>query len=146
MRLWSIKLEWLDSIGLVALWREALLAKKVLNEMTKGYRNHPQLLRFKNCEKPLNAINTYLFYVSEEALKRGFNFNLGKINVGLVDMSITLKVSQGQLDYELALLKSKLKARSIEKYRIIEGIPKGEPNRMFTSYDGSIEIWEKIKG
>jgi hypothetical protein len=41
MRLWSLHPKYLDSKGLVALWREALLAKAVLNEKTKGYKNHP---------------------------------------------------------------------------------------------------------
>ena len=47
MRLWSVHPKYLDSKGLVALWREALLAKQVLEGGTKGYRNHPQLDRFK---------------------------------------------------------------------------------------------------
>jgi len=61
MRLWSIKFEYLDSKGIVALWREALLAKKVLEGKTKGYRNHPQLIRFKEQPDPLSAINAYLY-------------------------------------------------------------------------------------
>jgi len=47
MRLWSLHPKYLDSKGLVALWREGLLAKKVLEGGTKGYRNHPQLERLK---------------------------------------------------------------------------------------------------
>ena len=79
MRIWSINLGWLDSIGIVALWRESLLARKVLEGNTKGYTNHPQLYRFKSSENPLACIETYLYYVLEEAKKRGFEFDGGKI-------------------------------------------------------------------
>jgi hypothetical protein len=41
MRLWSIHPEYLDAKGLVALWREALLAQNVLQCNTKGYKKHP---------------------------------------------------------------------------------------------------------
>ena len=38
MRLWSIHPKYLGTKGLVALWREALLAQKVLQGNTKGYK------------------------------------------------------------------------------------------------------------
>lgn len=60
MRLWSLHPVYLDSKGLVALWREGLLAKKVLQGRTKGYKNHPQLLRFKTLDDSINAISLYL--------------------------------------------------------------------------------------
>jgi hypothetical protein len=37
---------YLDTAGLTACWREALLAQKVLTGGTRGYRRHPQLERF----------------------------------------------------------------------------------------------------
>jgi hypothetical protein len=40
---------YLDGRGLVALWREALLAQAVLRGRTRGYR-HPQLARFRSRE------------------------------------------------------------------------------------------------
>jgi hypothetical protein len=45
MRLWSLHPSLLDAKGLVALWREALLAQKVLQGGTTGSRFHPQLQR-----------------------------------------------------------------------------------------------------
>ncbi|GIW62281.1 MAG: hypothetical protein KatS3mg090_0107 [Patescibacteria group bacterium] len=78
MRLWTIHPKYLDSKGLVALWREGLLAKKVLEGKTKGYKNHPQLNRFKTHKKPLEAINSYLFNIYKEAKKRGYNFDKKK--------------------------------------------------------------------
>lgn len=47
MRLWSLHSRYLDSRGLVALWRESLRAQKVLMGDTIGYRHHPQLDRFR---------------------------------------------------------------------------------------------------
>ena len=81
MRIWSTKFEWLDSIGLVVLWRESLLARAVLEGNAYGYANHPQLERFKGSENPLVSIETYLYYVIEEAKRRGFDFNNKKINI-----------------------------------------------------------------
>ncbi len=75
MRIWSLHPKYIDSKGLVALWRETLLAQNVLLGKTKGYKNHPQLERFKEHENPLAAIGSYLLYVQEEASERGYNFN-----------------------------------------------------------------------
>ena len=145
MRIWSINLGWLDSIGIVALWRESLLARSVLEGKTKGYTRHPQLDRFKSSQNSLAAIETYLYYVLEEAKKCGFDFDNGKIRNSLVDKSIKIPVSQGQLDYELELLKFKLNRRSQEYYIKIININNGKPNQMFVSHPGKIEAWEKIK-
>ena len=145
MRLWSICLEWLDPIGLVALWRESLLAKAVLNGFTKGYKNHPQLFRFKSYSKPLQAINTYLFYIKQEADNRGYSFSNSKLDNTLVDKSLRLKVSQAQLDYELLLLKSKLRTRSLTIYEKLRGIDRGKPNELFIAFEGIIEPWERRK-
>src|SRR5512147_2354284 len=80
MRIWSIHPKYLDTKGLVALWRETLLAKHVLEGKTKGYRNHPQLQRFKTAKDPLNNINHYLSVVYEEAIVRGYNFDKTKFD------------------------------------------------------------------
>lgn len=44
MRLWSLHPSLLDRAALIAGWREALLAQKVLRGQTTGYRHHPQLV------------------------------------------------------------------------------------------------------
>jgi len=145
MRLWSIKFEYLDSKGIVALWREALLAKKVLEGKTKGYRNHPQLIRFKEQPDPISAINTYLYYISLSAKEKGYSFDIGKIDSSKIDTKLKIKVTNGQLDYELALLKQKLKRRSIAQYERIKSISNAEPNPLFEATGGPIEGWEKVK-
>lgn len=105
MRLWSIHPKYLDKIGLLALWREGLLAQKVLRGETKGYVNHPQLLRFKNHSNPLKTIASYLLQVWKESSKRGYNFNKGKI--GKIGKIRKIKVTKGQLECEFNLLRSK---------------------------------------
>ena len=145
MRLWSIKFEYLDSKGIAALWREALLAKKVLEGKTKGYRNHPQLIRFKEQPDPISAINTYLYYISLSTKERGYSFDTRKIDSSKINTKLKIKVTNGQLDYELELLKQKLKKRSIAQYERIKSISNAEPNPLFEATDGPIEEWEKVK-
>jgi hypothetical protein len=61
MRLWSLHPKYLDRAGLLAVWREGLLAQQVLMGNTKGYKNHPQLNRFKEQgDKVLLFISAYL--------------------------------------------------------------------------------------
>ena len=71
MRLWLLHPRHLDPQGLVALWREGLLARHVLHGPTRGYRNHPQLDRFKAHPQPRRAIDAYLAVVQEDASARG---------------------------------------------------------------------------
>jgi hypothetical protein len=79
IRLWSLHLSLLDARGLVALWREALLAQKVLQGKTAGYRSHPQLRRFREAAEPVAAVSAYLWAVHDEATRRGFAFDASKV-------------------------------------------------------------------
>src|ERR1041385_8193501 len=98
MRIWSLHPKYLDAKGLVALWRETLLAKKVLENKTKGYKNHPQLTRFRNAKNPLAAINQYLLFVHKEAEIRNYTFDKNKIQQKL--FALKLSVTSGQMKYE----------------------------------------------
>ena len=142
MRLWSLHPKYLDSKGLVALWREALLAKAVLNGETKGYKNHPQLIRFKKNKNHNSMINTYLLHIYKESLSRGFKFNGNKI--GSEFTSSKIKVTQGQIKYELKHLISKLKIRDPSRYMELINIKEPEPNPIFLVVEGGIESWEII--
>ncbi|MGC9138830.1 MAG: pyrimidine dimer DNA glycosylase/endonuclease V [Thermoplasmata archaeon] len=145
MRLWSLKFSYLDSRGLVALWRESLLAKAVLESRTSGYKNHPQLIRFRNQRDPIKAINTYLFYILRESERRGFNFCKDKIEIYKVDLSLKIPVTEGQLKYEFLLLKHKLSKRSSYEYLKLENLENIEPNELFIVVPGDVEPWEKVK-
>lgn len=147
MRLWSIHPKHIDSKGLVALWREGLLAKKALEGKTKGYTEHSQLERFKQCSDPLKAINTYLYYVYNEATRRGFNFDKSKIDIDKCDPSIKMTVSSGQLGFESNHLARKVRSRKnpdkesifySDSFAIVGAHP------MFKVTKGGLESWEKV--
>ncbi len=140
MRLWSLHPKYLDSKGLVALWREGLLARKVLQGETKGYKNHPQLIRFKNHKYPIKAIDTYLFNVYLESKIRNYNFNMSKIGNKFTEELVD--VTENQLIYELDHLRIKLKTRDHDTYLELEDILIPDLNPFFRKVDGDIETWE----
>ncbi|MFZ4414119.1 MAG: pyrimidine dimer DNA glycosylase/endonuclease V [Bacteroidales bacterium] len=142
MRIWSIHPKYLDAKGLVSLWREALLAKNVLEGRTIGYKNHPQLIRFKNSDAPLSYINQYLSAVYDESLHRVYHFNFDKFNKA--DESLTMKVSQGQIEYEKTHLLKKLKTRDTAKYNSLMKETSIEPHPLFIITEGEIEEWEIV--
>jgi len=144
MRIWSIHPEYLDTKGLVALWRETLLAKNVLEGNTRGYKNHPQLIRFKKSDNPLRNINQYLSAVYQESLSRGYHFNKGKFNIHSHSHSQSLTVTQGQIEYEMQHLIKKLKTRDFSKYNDLITQKNIEPHPLFKIIEGEIEEWEIV--
>lgn len=142
MRIWSLHPKYLDTKGLVALWRETLLAKKVLEGKTKGYLNHPQLTRFKTAKNPIAAINLYLETVWLEAKRRNFNFNEKKFE--RIEDVEQIKVSTEQLKYEMRHLLNKLKCRAVKKYDEIKYLVDFETHPLFNLISGEIEAWERI--
>lgn len=142
MRIWSLHPKYLDTKGLIALWRETLLAKHVLEGNTKGYKKHPQLERFKKTQKPIECINEYLFYVHKEASKRAYNFNKEKINLNYSKSELT--VTKGQINYEKIHLLNKLKSRDINKFNELLKNEHIDLHPIFKVVEGEIEDWEKI--
>lgn len=142
MRLWSIHSKYLDKIGLIALWREALLARKVLEGKTIGYKNHSQLERFKNYKNPLLAINTFLKYVFDEGVERGYKFDQNKLGKKFTKEKI--KVNSEQINYEFKHLLNKLKARDKNLYGKLKNIKNIDSNPLFIIKEGKVEEWEKI--
>lgn len=141
MRLWSLHPRYLDAKGLTALWREGLLARKVLKNKTRGYRNHPQLVRFRVQEDPVAALDFYLRQVYEESLRRGYSYDKSKIGIGR-PVSL-IPVPDGQLRYELAHLKEKLRLRAPDRYEEILPIHDPEPHPLFHIVPGGIADWER---
>lgn len=141
MRLWSLHPSLLDPIGLVALWREGLLAQKVLLGRTKGYRFHPQLDRFWASNDPVEAIGTYLWGVIEEADMRGYAFDSSKIASRL--SPISLFVTRGQLKFEWEHLRKKLRLRNPAKHRRLT-IAMLRSHPMLRVIAGGIEPWEIV--
>ena len=141
MRLWSLHPHYLDAQGLVALWREGLLAPAVLKGATKGYWHHPQLQRFRAQPSPVSAIAAYLRAVHEEATHRGYRFDAGRIAPG--GRAPLIAVPQGQLDFEWRHLIAKLEART-PPWREALGTPDPlAPHPLFRTIPGGIADWER---
>lgn len=141
MRLWTLHPRYLDPQGLVALWREALLARAVLRGKTRGYRHHPQLLRFQDHRAPRSAINAYLGRVLLDAGSRGYSFDRSK--VGPVRGSVRIRSTSGQVLYEWQHLLRKLRARNPALHRKWRGVTTPEPHPLFRIVPGPVESWER---
>ena len=173
MRIWSLHPCLLDRRALVACWRETLLAQKVLRGLTRGYTNHPQLIRFRAHPQPLEAVAAYLSGLADEADTRGYSFNraligagedgVGKNSADKADKNdadkaenpyallARIPVPLGQLEYELAFLQHKVAGRDPEwEHRLSERLAaRGElaacAHPLFEVVPGAIEPWEKTK-
>lgn len=140
MRLWTLHPKFLDAKGLVALWRESLLAQSVLRGNTRGYRNHPQLTRFKECADPLAAIASYLRGVHAEAATRGYSFRLELVGPPPVD-SLQIEATDGQLFLEFEHLRQKLERREPRWLAQLDSIPRAHP--LFHIVPGAVSPWER---
>ncbi|MCX7828204.1 MAG: pyrimidine dimer DNA glycosylase/endonuclease V [Thermanaerothrix sp.] len=145
VRLWSLHPMYLDSKGLVALWREGLLAKAVLEGKTVGYRNHPQLIRFRSLDEPVLAVNQYLRAVLEEARRRGYGFDGSKLDAPGREMGTRIPVSSGQLAYEWEHLLRKLARRDPQRYEDLSPLSDILPHPMMEVFPGGVESWEAVK-
>ena len=141
MRIWTIHPRYLDPQGLVALWREALLAKAVLRGETRGYKHHPQLARFRSHASPRAAINAYLAAVHAEATARGYVFDLSK--VGPVRRVAPIAATTGQVAYEWKHLMRKLAARNPALHRRWKSARRADCHPLFRRVRGPVAHWER---
>lgn len=142
MRLWSIHPQYLDTKGILAVWREGLLAQKVLHGETKGYKRHPQLTRFRLSGKPDRYIASYLHVVHQEATSRGYSFDSSKIVRRYYEGQIP--VTLGQVRYEWKHLLSKLRRRDVTRYNKLKHIVLPDVHPIFTVKPGTVESWERL--
>ena len=142
MRLWSLHPGYLDARGLVALWREALLAQAVLAGRTRGYRHHPQLERFRQSAHPRAQIAAYLAAVHAESVRRGYQFEAGKI--GRLGRAAPLTVTRGQLDHEWTHLARKLRVRAPADLARLEKTRRPRPHPLFRVVAGGVAEWEVL--
>lgn len=141
MRLWSLHPRYLDARGLVALWREALLAQAVLKGQTRGYRHHPQLARFRELPSSAGLIAEYLRAICDEATRRGYRFDATKI--GRSRCSDRLRVTRGQLEYEWMHLRKKLAARDPRWRSRWASVDRPQAHPLFRIRAGGVAEWEK---
>ncbi len=139
MRLWTLHPRYLDARGLVALWREALLAQAVLRGKTKGYTRHPQLDRFRLSREPVASVGAYLSAVCDEAERRGYRFDRRRI---VRRGRARLRATRGQLLYEWRHLKAKLARRDRAWLARVGRAPKLDPHPLFRIVPGPVEAWE----
>ena len=141
MRLWTLHPKYLDTVGLVALWREALLARTVLRGRTIGYRHHPQLERFRAQPRPVESLNRYLDAVYAESLRRGFSFDRGKL--GRPEAGPRIVESSGQLHFEWEHLLAKLLVRNPGRHRRLLLVRRPVPHPLFRLVPGPVRGWER---
>jgi len=142
LRLWSIHPRYLDWMGLGALWRESLLAQTVLAGETRGWRNHPQLGRFKDHPESMDAIGFYLLKIREEAGFRGYSYDGSKIRRPVNRVALT-SITTGQLLHEFSLLLERTRLRTPawhEMLRKVYDLPKAHP--LFEVVEGDVGGWE----
>lgn len=140
MRLWTLHPRYLDSRGLVALWRETLLAQAVLGGQTRGYTSHPQLRRFRDAPAPMDAIASYLRAVQHEATSRGYSFDAAKIiSAGNAP---PISTTHGQLEYEWRHLVAKLRVRDPAWLEQFAALARPEPHPLFNPVPGGVADWE----
>jgi hypothetical protein len=141
VRLWTVHPRYLDVQGLTAAWREALLAQKVLQGLTRGYVHHPQLARFQATRTPVRAIGALLTGILDEATRRGYRFDASKI----VERGYrgTLTATDGQLGYEWMHLKRKLRGRAPEAYLLVRSQRIPDPHPLFRIVPGPVAPWER---
>jgi hypothetical protein len=143
VRLWSLHPSLLDARGLVAVWREGLLARAVLRGRTRGYRRHPQLVRFRRHPSPRSAINHYLCAILEEARARGYAFDARKI--GPVRDRGRIVVTTGQLDFELAHLRAKIATRAPTDLQRLPDRSALPAHPLFDVCEGPVADWERTR-
>jgi hypothetical protein len=160
MRLWTLHPRYLDRPGLTGGWREALLAQAVLAGRTRGYRSHPQLLRFRRHADTPAAVGAYLAALADEAERRGYRFDRSRIDqpptaddagagsaptgTPAVTPPVTpIPVTEGQVAYEWQHLLAKLAERSPEQYAAVRELTAPEVHPLFQVVPGPIEDWER---
>jgi hypothetical protein len=141
MRLWSLHPRYLDARGLVAAWREALLARAVLRGETRGYTRHPQLERFSAHPSPRRAISAYLAGLHAEAVARGYAFDRDKI--GPVHAVAPIAVTDGQLACEWQHLLGKLQLRDAARFDALRDVSRPDCHPLFRSCAGPVAPWER---
>ena len=159
MRLWSLHPRYLDARGLVAAWREALLAQAVLAARTRGYREHPQLVRFRAHPEPARAIAAYLRGLHAESVARGYRFDAGRIAgggaegidaaaAGRIGGCVTdrVPVTRGQIAFERTHLLAKLRVRNPDRAARLRSVRSPAAHPLFHVVPGGIEPWERAGG
>jgi hypothetical protein len=112
-----------------------------LTGATRGYRNHPQLIRFRAQPDPVCAISSYLMGLADEAERRDYHFDSSKILPGKAVSR--LEETDGQLHYEWQHLLHKLATRSPATHAQHCDIRVVDAHPLFVIVPGAVRDWEK---
>jgi hypothetical protein len=83
----------------------------------------------------------FLTGIAEEAQRRGYHFDTSKIS-GRKPLG-QIEETKGQLLYEWAHLRAKLRTRAPEFYRCFRKVKTPDPHPLFRIIPGDIREWEK---
>lgn len=149
MRLWSLNPKYLDPLGLSRNYFEGLRGYNTLIGLTKIWKNHSQLIRFKKYD-PIPYLSFYLQNVLEEAIRRDLDWTTQSILKPITnDYTQSMSVTEGQIEYEINWLHHKMKNRQKVHQKYIDLLESErnnvELNPIFYKVSGDIEFWEKIK-
>jgi hypothetical protein len=155
MRFWSINPRLLDYPTIKACWANLMLAKKIKNDRSTVYSNHPPLMKLNNIPH-----SSFLWYM-EEIRQECYNYSNYRIrHRSYRDAQLRrfirdnegegyekIEVTTGQLMYEFALLQSRLYWKNRRKYiknkKMFIGHRISLHNDAFVVREGPIEPWEK---
>ncbi len=144
MRIWTFHTRYLDRQGILALWRESLLAQKVLRGETRGYKAHSQLERFRDHPDPVGAIGFYLAAVHDESVARAYGFDRSKI---FSESTVArIEETRGQLLFEWGHFLAKIAVRDPRRYRSLKDLDDPEPHPLFRVIEGEVRAWERSEG
>lgn len=107
---------------------------------TRGYRQHPQLARFRGHAAPELAIDAHLAAVREEASERGYAFDRSKL--GAIQAVAGIEATSGQLACEWEHLLRKL----VVRHAALAGRRRDEAPAclpLFVIAPGPIAAWER---
>lgn len=144
MRLWSLHPQYLDRQGLVACWRETLLAQAVLAGRTRGYRHHPQLRRFAAQPDPRACVAAYLEALAAEADARGYRFDRSRIDEVTSGPVPAIPVTDGQIAHEWQHLLAKVAGRNPHLLTELAQVHAPQPHPVFRVVPGPVEDWEVV--
>lgn len=110
MSLWTVHPKYLDKQGLISLWREGLLAQKVLNGELDVKLSNPIWRQFRQAENPLKAIGSSPSLWRRKGARGGYKFSHEKIIYPNFE-DYEIPVRPQDLIFEMKHLRGRLKLR-----------------------------------
>ena len=107
--------------------------------LTRGYRHHPQLDRFRALPDPVAGVATYLHALADEAGRRGYAFDRSRLAAD-ADPGLRLPVTESQLRLEFDLLRAKVAGRDPGWLPRLDA---PRPHPLFVPVPGGIAPWER---